>query len=140
MNSYFNAYRFSKPESLILPYGFGLLSSLPFILLGLWALHSNGVSAIDGGFIQLISTTTGSKELKTQAAAGSLGGRESIPIGLQNLKIRFGELKNKTKYEVGGMGEEVRRAGFGTEDEVAPLTKGANYGIVQDAKGTSGWI
>lgn len=125
-----NTYSFSRPNNLILPYIISLFFALPFILLGLWALHFNGVSAIDGGFIQLITTTTGSKALKKQAAAGSLGGRENIPEELQKLKIRFGELKNKTKHELGGRGGEIRRAGFGTEDEIVPLTKGANYGVV----------
>lgn len=108
---------------------------MPFILLGLWALRHNGVSAIDGGFIQLVTTTTGSKALNREAAAGSLGGQENIPEGLQNLKIRFGELRNKTKYELGGRGGEFRRAGFGIEDEIAPLTKGESYGVVLSEKG-----
>jgi len=125
-----NTYSLSKPNNLIFPYSLSLLSALPFVLLGLWALHFNGVSAIAGGFIQLVTTITGSKALKRQAAAGCLGGRENIPEGLQNLKSRFGELRDKTKYELGGRGDEIRRAGFGSEDEIVPLTKSASHGVV----------
>lgn len=120
-----NIYSFSQPLNLILPYFLTLLVSLPFILVGGWALLRNGVSAMDGSFIQIITTSTGSAVLDNAAAGGCLGGNESIPQELKDLKIRFGEFIGRE--EPGG----VKRAGFGTESEVTPLQKGANYGIAR---------
>ena len=58
-----NVFSFSRPLNLILPYLISLLLALPFILIGGIALHKNGVSAIDGGFMQIITTSTGSAVL-----------------------------------------------------------------------------
>ena len=48
-----------------------------------------------------------------------------MPKELQDLKIRFGELIGVGDDGKGG----TRRAGFGTEDEVVPLSRGTRYGI-----------
>ena len=80
---------------------------------------------MDGSFEQIITTTTGSSFLDQAAAGGCLGGNESVPKELRDLKIRFGEFIGR---EAPG---RVRRAGFGTEDEVVALTKGARYGIAR---------
>lgn len=132
-------YRFSKPENLLLPYGLSLLVAFPFILLGFWALKENGVSAIDGGFIQLISTSAGSSALRKEAVKGCLGGEENIPQSLKDLEIRFGDMRNKSKYEVGENGREVRKAGFGTQSEILPLNKKADYGSVYEGGGVK-WV
>lgn len=58
-----NVYRFSQPLSLVLPYFITLLASLPFVVVGCLSLFKNGVSAIDGSFIQIIATSTGSATL-----------------------------------------------------------------------------
>lgn len=120
-----NIYSFSSPLALILPYFITLLVSIPFLLLGSISLIRNGVSAMDGGFIQLVATTTGSPTLDNAAAGGCLGGDESAAPELKELKIRFGELVGRPD-----MGR-VKRAGFGTEDETVPLIKGENYGIAR---------
>ncbi|RDW81970.1 hypothetical protein BP6252_03082 [Coleophoma cylindrospora] len=122
-----NLYSFSKPLNLILPYFLSLLVSLPLIILGLWALHSNGVSANDGGFVQLVTTSMGSATLEREAAKACLGGTENIWESLAELRIRFGEL-----IETGdrpGFYKSMKRAGFGTVDETRPLAKGAEYGM-----------
>lgn len=121
--TFINLYSFSSPTSLILPYFLGLAVALPFVALGLWALHSNGVPASDGGFIQLIMMMKSAK-LESEASAGCLGGGHNIPEKLRNLEIIFGELIEKDNYQ----GEVVRRAGFGTEEEITPLRKGVKYG------------
>ncbi|TVY80729.1 hypothetical protein LSUE1_G003442 [Lachnellula suecica] len=86
-----NIYSFSQPLNLILPYFISLAVGLPFMLLGTLALFRNGVSAIDGGFMQIITTSTGSAVLDRAAAGGCLGGSESATQELKDLKIRFGE-------------------------------------------------
>ncbi|KAE9373328.1 hypothetical protein N431DRAFT_338567 [Stipitochalara longipes BDJ] len=116
-------FSFSKPMNLIIPYFFSLFLAIPILGIGFLALKSNGVAAIDGGFTQLVTTSTGSKTLEKVAAGGCLGGNENVPVGLKELKVRFGELVGDSN---GGL---VRRAGFGTENETRPLVKGALYGI-----------
>lgn len=130
INTASTIYRFSKPLNLFAPYGLTLVFSLPFIILGLWALNENGVSAIDGGFIQLLTTTAGSSTLRKEAVKSCLGGHKNTPKRLLNMKLRFGQLKNKSKYDIEGK-RWIGRAGFGTEDEIIPLTKGAEYGGVE---------
>ena len=120
-----NIYTFSKPLNLLLPYFLTLGLALPFIIVGALALHKNGVSAMDGSFMQILTTSTGSAVLDRAAAGGCLGGDESVPEELKNLRIRFGEFLGRD--EPG----KVKRAGFGIESEVVALQKGAKYGIAR---------
>ncbi|KAJ6439250.1 hypothetical protein O9K51_08662 [Purpureocillium lavendulum] len=85
-------YAFSRPLNLILPYSISLLCSLPFIIIGFAAMHENGVPAIDGGFLQLLLTTRGSKTLDALALGGSLGGERNIPEELKNVKLQLREI------------------------------------------------
>jgi hypothetical protein len=56
----FNIYHFQNKLVFFLPYGLSLGLAIPVIVLGLIALYvQNGVSAISGGFIQLLITTIG---------------------------------------------------------------------------------
>jgi hypothetical protein len=109
--------------NLIIPYFLSLLLALPLLAIGGLALRHNGVSAIDGGFTQLITTSTGSATLQRLAAGCCLGGEKDVTEALKELKIRFGELVGEEKRGV------VKRAGFGTEEETVPLVKGKMYGI-----------
>lgn len=67
-----------------------------------------------------------SARLESEASVGCLGGDENIPKRLRDMRVKFGELIDKTRGE--GAGGIVRRTGFGTEEEIVPLTKGARYG------------
>lgn len=123
-----NVYWFSSPRQLLIPYGVSLLMSLIVIILGIQALHQNGIPATDGGFIQVLSTTTGSARLRKAAAGNCLGGDgDNLTKQLKGTKIRFGELVDM-QVEVDG--HLVRRAGFGVDDEIIPLIKGGKYGVV----------
>lgn len=119
-----NVYSFSQPLNLVLPYFTTLLISIPFIILGSLALIQNGVAATDGGFVQIIATTTGSAALDNAAAGGCLGGSDNVTQGLKELKIRFGQL-------VGRKPGNIKLAGFGTDAEVVPLQRGTRYGIAR---------
>jgi deoxyhypusine synthase len=88
----FNLYQFTHKINFFLPYGLPLLFAIPIIALGIMALYHNGVSAIDGGFLQLLVTTTGRTELESHATKACLGGYENISRELKELKVRFGEL------------------------------------------------
>lgn len=120
-----NVYSFSQPLMLLIPYFLSLVLAVPFILMGVLALVMNGVSAIDGGIMQILTTSTGSAVLDRAAAGGCLGGEESVPNELKDLKVRFGEFIGR--QEAG----RTRRAGFGVETEVKALEKGALYGIAR---------
>lgn len=126
----YNVYSYSSPADVWISYGLCLFFSLISIVLGSWALHENGIPATDGGFIQLLSTTTGSSKLQRAAAMKCLGGGQDLPKSLTGLKIRYGELVD---MQVEHGGEVMRRAGFGAEDEDAPLKKGHKYGVVHNA-------
>jgi hypothetical protein len=88
----FNVYHFENRLSFYLPYGLCLLFTLPVLVLGLLALHHNGVTAIDGGFVQLLMTTTGQTKIEDAIGAGCLGGEENIPNELKRMRVRFGEM------------------------------------------------
>ncbi|KAH8597659.1 hypothetical protein B0O99DRAFT_508321 [Bisporella sp. PMI_857] len=120
-----NIYTFSQPLNLILPYFISLGITLPFIFVGFLALLKNGVSATDGSFMQIITTSTGSAILDRAAAGGCLGGDESVPKELKDLRIKFGEIISR------GDPGTVKRAGFGAEGEVTNLRKGEKYGIAR---------
>jgi hypothetical protein len=121
-----NVYSFSQPLNLIIPCFLSLFVAVPFLVLGFFALTKNGVSATEG-FMQLITTSTGSAILDTAAAGGCLGGIESAPQELKDLRIRFGEFIGRKDPG------RIKRAGFGVDSEVVTLKKGDNYGI-------AGWI
>ena len=117
-------YSFFSLRTILIPYLACLLLSMPFLYIGLASLRSNGVSAIEGGFLQLLMTTTGSRELERVVAVRCLGGSENVPERLNDMKIRFGELVGDGLQE-----GAVKRAGFGTEDEVVALRRGVDYGV-----------
>ncbi|KAM5527875.1 hypothetical protein FOXYSP1_19749 [Fusarium oxysporum f. sp. phaseoli] len=115
---YVTKYQFAFQEKLIVPYASALTISFVIVVLGLRALVKNGVSANGAGFLQLLCTTKGSKTVDEAAWAGSLGGNENVPKELEDLVVRFGELRDRVGV----------RAGFGVADEVRKLVKGRNYG------------
>jgi hypothetical protein len=112
-----NVYSFSRPLNLYIPYGVGLLLSLVFIGMGSLALYWNGVDAIDGGFLQLVTTTTASRRFNDVASKADVGGSEDLPRELLDLKIRFGEV-------VDSEGDQMRRrVGFGVYEEVLSFSR-----------------
>ncbi|KAH7406408.1 hypothetical protein DE146DRAFT_647407 [Phaeosphaeria sp. MPI-PUGE-AT-0046c] len=147
----FNVYRFENKLAFFLPYGLCLVLAVPMLALGLVALYvqNNGISAMSGGFLQLLMTTTGHTAVEDVIArsSGTLGGYENVSRELSDMELRFGELIYKTGAEsmrseerADSNGEiEVRdgmaqvaegqaastalRAGFGTDDEVRPLKR-----------------
>lgn len=115
-------YAFSRPLNIAVPYGLLLGLALPFLVLGMWALCTNGVAAQDGGFFQILTTTRGSNKLEQMARGGCLGGDENVPKALKHLKVRFGTFKDRNALA------GISLAGFGTEDEVTAIEKRKEYG------------
>jgi hypothetical protein len=115
-DKHFNLYQFTNKTNFFLPYGLTLLFAIPIIALGIMALHENGVSAIDGGFVQLLVTTTGRTELERHATKACLGGYENFSKELKELKVRFGELL--TDGDGGEKGEEAAEREVGEESSI----------------------
>lgn len=88
-----NVYRSQHHLTFFLPYGLCLVLTLPIVASGLISLRFNGVSAVDGDFLQFFMTAaTGKTEIEVAASRSSLGGYENISKELKKLKIRFEEL------------------------------------------------
>ena len=120
-----SVYAFSEPLNLIVPYLATLFVAFPFIILGCIALMRNGVSALDNSFIQMLTTTTGSAAIDNAAAGGCLGGGENVPQEFKDLKVKFGEILERNDPMI------VKRAAFGTEEEVTMLNRDIRYGIAR---------
>jgi hypothetical protein len=121
--NYVNTYSFAGEQryNMVVPYAVCLLLALAFVSIGLASLYENSVGA-SNEFLQTIQTTRGSIALDIAARGSSLGGPDNIPMVLEDLELMFGELK-----EPYGKEGAVRRAGWGTRDEVRPLVKGEYY-------------
>ncbi|KAF3008932.1 hypothetical protein E8E13_011326 [Curvularia kusanoi] len=92
----FNIYRFKNKLSFFIPYGLAIALGIPIIVLGLVSFHiqNEGISAINGGFLQLLMTTTGRTDLEdiVHKTSGTLGGYENASDKLKAVEVRFGEL------------------------------------------------
>ena len=126
-------YAFSNPVNILVPYFVSLAVVLPLTAAGFWSLVKNGVPATDHGFLQILMTTRGNRELDHLAAGGCLGGDQNIPPGLRKHEVMFGELVGQdSEPSDRWTGEDSSRtrlmAGFGSKDEVVPLRKGEDYG------------
>lgn len=115
--SIINFYAFHRPLNLLLPYFITLAVALLFVVMGLLALKSNGVSASNGGFLQILTTTRASETLDRVAVKSSLGGRENVSRELEEMQVLYGELPSKEGSTA------VQRFGFGLLSEVRPLTR-----------------
>lgn len=102
----FNVYRFQNKLAFFLPYGLSLGLSIPIIALGLVAFYkrNQGISAITGGFLQILMTTTGrgSFEHIITKGSGTIGGYGNVSKELRDTMIRFGELTDADSSESSG--------------------------------------
>lgn len=110
------------------------------MVVGYWALCKNGVPATDNGFLQVVMTTRGNRELDQLAAGGCLGGKNNVPERLEKLEVVFGELTASKNGDGLADGNDrsvmdnpeargIALAGFGSKDEVVPLRKRQAYGV-----------
>lgn len=108
-----NVYRFSNRSNFFLPYGLCLAATLIFVIIGLNALRLNGVPATDGGFLQILMTTTGDTALNRAATEASLRTTDAAPKELLSMKVRFAKLN----------ADIASGAGFGTVEETRTLER-----------------
>ena len=92
----FNVYRFKNKLAFFIPYGLSIGLGIPIIALGLLSfyVHNQGTSAISGGFLQLLMTTTGRTDLDDMVSkhSATMGGYENVSDELKAVEVRFGEL------------------------------------------------
>lgn len=140
-------YVFSNLLNLLLPYFLSLGIILPLTIVGYWALSQNGVPARNSGFLQIVMTTRGNKELDQLTAGGCLGGDCNVPPALKKYEVVFGELANGSRHHQDGweavgiddrpvtgdeqteLRDKISLAGFGPKDEVTALRKREPYGM-----------
>ncbi|KAJ8113850.1 hypothetical protein OPT61_g4117 [Boeremia exigua] len=114
--TYEAAYVLKSPIRLIAAYAAALVVSLAFIVASLVALVQNGTSAVSGGFLQIMCTTTHGDGVMNQLAKdASFAGAYGATKDLSDLKVRFGVVSNG----------QHRHAAFGTVDETETLLKGS---------------
>jgi hypothetical protein len=115
VTEYQTTYNFSNPLTLIVPYSISLLLCVIFVTIGVWSIMQNGTSAVDGGFIQVMTSTTGRTKMEGIVRTHHING-DNLPQELLDLEIRYGEL-----VDIEGIGTGV--TGFGTIQETKTLTK-----------------
>ncbi|KAJ8119064.1 hypothetical protein OPT61_g81 [Boeremia exigua] len=126
----FNVYRFQNKLAFYLPYGLSLGLGLPIIALGLAAFYirNQGVSAISGGFLQILMTTRGHGMLDYTILKGSgtLGGHENVTQELKDLDVSFGELINDNAGRKDGPCSVCNHSHVNEErpESLAPVTQG----------------
>jgi hypothetical protein len=120
ISTYQATYEFSNPLNLILPYSLSLLFCTVFVGIGIWSWTHNGASAADGGFLQVMTATTGRTRMEDLVTAQHID-NDNLPEELLDLEIRYGEL-----LDAEGVGTGV--AGFGTVEETKLLRKGWRSG------------
>jgi hypothetical protein len=114
--TYQATYTFSNPFNLILPYSLSLFFCAIFVGIGIWSWAHNGASAADGGFLQVMTATTGRTRMEDLVIAQHID-KDNLPEELLDLEVRYGEL-----LDAHGVGTGV--AGFGTVEETKLLRKG----------------
>jgi hypothetical protein len=120
ITTYQATYEFSNALNLILPYSLSLLFCAVFVGIGFWSWTHNDASAADGGFLQVMTATTGRTIMEDLVVAQHID-NDSLPKELLDLEIRYGEL-----LDAEGVGTGI--AGFGTVEETKLLRKGWRSG------------
>ncbi|KAH7123927.1 hypothetical protein B0J11DRAFT_325563 [Dendryphion nanum] len=64
ITEYRTVWHFSEHMLLVLPYALACGFALILPLIGTWALLENGVPAVDGGFLQVMTSTRGRAEME----------------------------------------------------------------------------
>ncbi|KAL8679784.1 MAG: hypothetical protein Q9186_003949 [Xanthomendoza sp. 1 TL-2023] len=122
--STYNIYRYAS-RNLFLSYGIAILTTLFGVAVGLRALWLNGV-AHSTNFAAIVATTR--DPLLATVTEGASMGVEPLPKKMLQTKLQFGVLGSADKQhgenEGQGMGDEVRRVGFGLAGQVTRLVKG----------------
>ena len=120
ITTYHATYLFSNLLVFVLPYSLSLFFGTVFVGIGIWSWVQNGTSAADGGFLQVMTATSGTTKMEDLVRVQHID-RDKLPKKLLHLEVRYGELLDEE-----GVGTGV--AGFGTVEETRLLRKGWRSG------------
>lgn len=95
-----NFYHFKNKTAFFVPYALCLGVAIPIAALGLASMHENDVTAITGGFLQVLMTTSDQFSLREAAQKYSIGGHENVSKELEEMEVRFGELITNEGYSL----------------------------------------
>jgi hypothetical protein len=109
---YRNTYQFSHKRNLILPYSVCFGIAIIFAVVAMWSLHQNGISAADGGFLQVMMATRGDTQMERLVLKSESVSAYNVSKDLGSLKVRYGELVR-----------QEGRMGFGTAEETLALRR-----------------
>ncbi|KXG45554.1 uncharacterized protein PGRI_033210 [Penicillium griseofulvum] len=102
-------------KNLLAAYMTALGVTVACVIVGLFALRENGV-AQSTSFSSMLMTTR-NPELD-HLTKGHCLGSDVVPDAIGDIKLRFGEVEGSEQY---------KHAAFGTEETVAPMSKGKEY-------------
>ena len=129
----FSVYQRQNKLAFFIHYGLSLGFGIHIMALGLSAsyIRSQGISAITGGFVLLLLTTTGRTLLKTIVTKGSgtMVGYENMSHELQETEIKFGELIDAD----GDQGEKLSALDtpLDTHEERSDVSNAVQHGVQQ---------
>ncbi|KAE9991943.1 hypothetical protein EG327_010621 [Venturia inaequalis] len=114
-----------QQTGLWVPYAIVIAISFVCMIIGFQAMVNNGVSS-DTVFSRIMTTTR--NPTLDRLSVGACLGSDPFPKELERTKLRFGVLDGEHGgEEVWIGGARIEHCGFGTEDEIGPITKGKPY-------------
>lgn len=114
-----------QQTGLWVPYAIVIAISFVCLIIGFQAMVNNGVSS-DTVFSRIMTTTR--NPTLDRLSVGACLGSDPFPKELERTKLRFGVLDGEHGgEEVWIGGARIEHCGFGTEDEIGPITKGKPY-------------
>jgi hypothetical protein len=123
---YAATFRYNR-RALLLTYGIAIALGLLAVLIGLKSLFDNGVS-MKSGFLSILATTR--NPTLDELAHGACLGADPMPEGLQNVKVRFGEVvgndgvpfsRRPTKQTASQVQPAGGHTAFGLEEEIGDI-------------------
>jgi hypothetical protein len=119
-----NIYQYDS-RNLIISYAAGITSTIFAVVVGLKAIHSNGVCH-STSFSAIMTSTSGNHQIGELSKGQSLGA-EPLSKTVAEKKLRLGVIKvAEDEAERDEWGDPLNRVGFGLEGTVMKLMKGVN--------------
>jgi hypothetical protein len=118
-----NIYQYDS-RNLIISYAIGITATIFAVIVGLMAIHSNGVCHRTS-FSAIMASTSGNPQIAELSKRQSLGA-EPLSRTVAKKKLRLGVINvAEDEAEKDEWGDPINRIGFGLEGTVMKLIKGA---------------
>jgi hypothetical protein len=117
-----DVYRYDS-RNLIISYTTGIVATFFAVIVGLMAIHSNGVCH-STSFSAIMTSTSGNPQIGELSKGQSLGAKP-LSRSVAKKKLRLGVIKlAKNEAEKDEWGDPINRIGFGLDGTVMKLIKG----------------